>query len=118
MFKPSSTETPDQVLLIAQLLEEIGEFAAAEERFRKLAAVSPRPAAALVLAGFLGRRNRLPEALAICEKAWVVCPAEAVAAAIVSVLYSAPIEAALCQCAARSVLAVLAKTPKSRGASF
>ena len=97
MFNPSSTETPDRVLSMAQLLEEIGEFAAAEERFRQFAAHSKRPAAVLALAGFLGRRNRLPEALGICEKAWDVCPAEAVAAAIVSVLYSAPIDVAMCK---------------------
>jgi Tfp pilus assembly protein PilF len=45
-----------------------------------------RPEEVVVLIGYLGRVNRLDEALGLCERAWQTCPPEAAGAASVSVL--------------------------------
>ncbi len=52
---------PNQAFDTALLLEQLGELAAAEEVYRKHAAESRTPQAALALAGFLARRNHLVE---------------------------------------------------------
>jgi tetratricopeptide (TPR) repeat protein len=44
------------------------------------------PETTLALAAYLSRKNRVTEALDLCEKAWQSCPAEAVAGASVAVL--------------------------------
>ena len=79
----------DQAAPIAQLLEDLDQFPAAEAMNRTLVARSKRPEAALVLAGFLGRRGRTREALDLCDRAWDTCPPEAVANASITILYGA-----------------------------
>jgi len=111
-------EKADQVGYVAKLLEELGQVAAAEKLYRQFASESLEPQAILVLAGFLGRQNRLAEALDLCEKAWTSCRPEAAAAATVAVLYSAPIDNAQCQRAAQSLERALRKTPRSAGLLF
>ncbi len=111
-------EKADQVGYVARLLEELGQVAAAEKLYRQFASRSLEPQAILVLSGFLGRRNRLAEALDLCEKAWTSCPPEAVAAATVAVLYSAPIDDAQCRRAAQSLERALRNTPRSAGLLF
>jgi cellulose synthase operon protein C len=100
------------------LLEELGQYAAAEEMMRKYVSQARQPQASLVLAGFLGRRNRLSEALDLCEKAWGSSPPEIVAAAVVSVLYAVSVDDSQCQRAARSVERELTKMPSNAGLLF
>jgi tetratricopeptide (TPR) repeat protein len=64
---------------VALLLDDLGRAEDAERVLRAYAASAGKPTAALVLARFLSRHGRLPEALALCEKAWQTCPPEAVA---------------------------------------
>ncbi len=111
-------EKADQVGSVAKLLEELGQVAAAEKLYRQFASQPLEPQARLVLAGFLGRQNRLAEALDLCEKAWTSCPPEAVAAATVAVLYSAPIDDAQCRRAGHSLERELRKTPESAALLF
>jgi Tfp pilus assembly protein PilF len=73
------------------LLEEIGQHDAAEELYRRFAAESKRPEAVLVLAAYLGRRNRPDEALQLCERAAKTCPAEAVAEVSLEILTTAKV---------------------------
>jgi tetratricopeptide (TPR) repeat protein len=65
----------------AGVLEELGQFDEAEKLYREYAAAvgAKRPENALVLAPFLAKRNRLPEALDLCERAWTQCSPEVVA---------------------------------------
>ena len=74
----------------AALLDELGQADGAEKMYRELAARSDRPESQLLLLTFLGRRNRVGEALDLCERAWQTCPPEAVAAASVALLRSEP----------------------------
>jgi tetratricopeptide (TPR) repeat protein len=70
----------------AALLDELGQPTEAEKLYRAHVAASSRPEAVLLLARHLARRDRLPEALDLCEKAWQTCPPEAVASAAVAAL--------------------------------
>jgi tetratricopeptide (TPR) repeat protein len=74
--------------LAAGLLEEIGATQEADALYQKLLAGFKQPLDILLQARFLGRRGKTAEALALCEKAWASCPAEAVSAACVAVLYT------------------------------
>jgi tetratricopeptide (TPR) repeat protein len=57
--------------------------------YRNVASRSKSPEATLVLAGFLGRRGRIREALDLCDRAWQTCAPEVVATASVMILYGA-----------------------------
>jgi len=118
LLKSFGEANVDQVGYVARLLEELGQIPAAEQLYRKFAAQSRQPQAILVLAGFLGRQNRVAEALDLCDKAWASCPPEAVAAAAVAVLYSAPIDDAHCRRVAKSIEMERSKTPSSAGLLF
>ncbi len=89
-------QRPNQAFNTGLLLEQLGEIAAAEEVYRNHAAESRTPQAALALAGFLARRNHLAEALDLCETACGSYPPQAVAEAMVAMLYSTAIDDALC----------------------
>jgi tetratricopeptide (TPR) repeat protein len=78
----------------AQLLEELGEIPAAEGMYRRFAADPRPPERILALAEFLSRRQRVGEALQLCERSWDTCKPEAVVAATLSVLMAAGSEAA------------------------
>jgi tetratricopeptide (TPR) repeat protein len=66
-------------------------YEAVDEVYRRQAARGSRqPENVLVLAEYLGRQQRLPEALDVCEKAWRTCSPEAVAAVSVVLLHAAP----------------------------
>jgi tetratricopeptide (TPR) repeat protein len=66
----------------------VDQFAAAEDVYRAFVSQSKRPEGTLELAGFLSRRNRVTEALDLCEAAWATCPPDQVAATIVAILYT------------------------------
>jgi cellulose synthase operon protein C len=61
---------------VAALLEELKETAAAERMYRAFveATQSQRPESGLVLAQFLGRQQKIGEALDLCERAWKSAP--------------------------------------------
>ena len=105
------------VAYIAALLEDLGETAPAEELMRRFAQ-SGQPRACLVLAGFLGRHNRISEALDLCEKAGDSIPHEVIAEAIVTVLYSGRIDESECDRAGRWLEDSLAKAPGNAGLLF
>jgi tetratricopeptide (TPR) repeat protein len=73
----------------ASVLEDLGRFDAAEAVLRRSAAQPGAPERALVLAKFLGRRNRAGEALDLCAAARPRCRAWAVADAALAVLDTA-----------------------------
>lgn len=94
------------------LLEEMGEFEAAEEMYRRRAAAPGEPEAVLMLAQFLGRRHRTKEALKLCRGAWATCKPEAVAGASVAVLYGGPRDPDLSRDVESKLLAALRDSPK------
>jgi Tfp pilus assembly protein PilF len=61
---------PAMAGLAASLLEKIHKPDKAGELYRQFVATSKRPESVLVLAGFLGRRQRVDEALDLCDRAW------------------------------------------------
>lgn len=73
----------------AALLEELGEYKASEELYRRFAQIPAQPENVLVLATFLGRRQRTVEALDLCDQAWSSCSPEIVADACVRIVYVA-----------------------------
>ncbi|OAI45253.1 hypothetical protein AYO44_12965 [Planctomycetaceae bacterium SCGC AG-212-F19] len=82
-------QAPDAPLgLVAGLLEELDQFAAAEEAWRKYVAQAKQPERSLELAQFLARRKRTAEALALCEQAWQTCSPEAVGVTCVGLVRS------------------------------
>ncbi len=79
-FLKTLARSKDEYLLpVAGLLEELGQTGPAEEMYRQYVAGSKKPESVLVLATYLGRQQRSPEALDLCAKAWPTCPAPLVA---------------------------------------
>ena len=118
LLKHAVDESANRAGHIARLLEELGHVAATEELIRKFVSQSREPQATLVLAAFLGRRNRLKEALDLCEKAWGSCPPEVVAEVVVSALYSSPADDSQWQRAAISLENASTKMPGNPGLLF
>jgi tetratricopeptide (TPR) repeat protein len=101
------------VLRVAQLVEELGEAADAEELYRQFVTDSKEPEASLLLAQYLGRRQRVAEALELCDSAWRRCSAEAVAETCLAILHAAlDPTAAQQQRVERWLTAALEKEPK------
>src|SRR5208282_1937442 len=70
LLRDSSTRHPDQARAAAELFERYHRPKEAEAGYRAFAAQNVKePLRALALAGFLGRQNRVEEALALCEQA-------------------------------------------------
>jgi tetratricopeptide (TPR) repeat protein len=118
LLKRLIKEKPEQAGGAALLLEELGQTVAAEKFFRQRAAQSRPPEAILLLAGFLGRRNRVAEALKLCEQAWASCPPAAVAQVVVGILYGAPIDDAQCGRAAQMLETRLSERSTDAGLLF
>jgi cellulose synthase operon protein C len=118
LLEAFAKEHEEQAGIIAKLLEDLGQKAAAEQFYRKFAAQNKQPQAVLVLAGFLGRQKKVAEAIDLCEGAWRTCPPESVALATVAVLFSAPIDLAQCQRAAQALEREMNKTPKNAALVF
>jgi predicted Zn-dependent protease len=100
--------------IIARLLEEVGAPAAAENIYRRLVASSTQPGAALLLASYYGRQNRVAEALQICAQYENAGNLEAISGIYVDILYSArePREEQISEAMAR-VQSALDKKPES-----
>src|SRR5262249_15994219 len=77
-------EHPEELPASAALLEEMARPDDAEPLYRELAAQSPQTGT-LLLAKYLGRRQRVDEALQLCEAARQTAPAQAVAEASAAV---------------------------------
>jgi tetratricopeptide (TPR) repeat protein len=75
---------------VAALLEELGQLAEAEAMYRRVREqFASNPAAALPLAGFLGRQGRTQDALALLdEKMWKELPVRTMSNACVVILYN------------------------------
>jgi tetratricopeptide (TPR) repeat protein len=88
LLKDRADKVPAERLLIAGLLEELGQGAAAEELHRSYTSEKPDPERRLQLARYLGRQGRLDEALHICSDARATAAPEAVGYATLAVLHS------------------------------
>lgn len=87
LLRGFSISHPDQAGAAAELFECYRRPKEAEEGYRAFVAQNVNePLRALALAGFLGRQNRVAEALAVCERARQTCPAEPVVATSVAIL--------------------------------
>ena len=76
------------------------------------------PERTLALAAFLGRRNRVTEALDLCEKIWASCRPEDIAATMAAVLYSRLIDDAHCRRAAQLIETEMQKSARVPGLLF
>ncbi|GAB6186601.1 tetratricopeptide repeat protein [Thermopirellula anaerolimosa] len=72
------------ITLVLQWFEELGLYQEAESRWQSL--VASQPQAVLGLAGFLGRRGRTDEALALCRSALQTVAPDSAASAAVGIL--------------------------------
>jgi tetratricopeptide (TPR) repeat protein len=86
LVRSYAEETDVPLDRVAFLLDELGETTAAESALRKHLSSSRRPEDVLLLARFLARHERLPEALALCSQAEKTCPLESVAGTTVAAL--------------------------------
>ena len=83
-------EIPEHIGRVADLLSHHGFAEAAERAYKAEVARDPgRPEALLDLAEFLGRQDRVAEAMDVLKKAWARCRPDLVALAALS-LYDAP----------------------------
>ncbi|WP_169978972.1 tetratricopeptide repeat protein [Tautonia rosea] len=82
-------DTPAPLLRLASALErqEGDRLAEAEQLYRQFATESSEPTAVFPLAGFFARQGRLDDALALCEQAVASCPPNAVANAVVALIF-------------------------------
>ena len=90
LLEARGREVPDQVGLMADLLNRYGFAKEAETAYKAFIAREPRqPERVLALAQFLARQDRVAEAMGILKKAWSTCRPEQVAAAALLV-FDAP----------------------------
>jgi cellulose synthase operon protein C len=109
-------ETKDvNVGSVAAVLESLKEPEAAERLYRQYVEASrgKNPEAVLVLASFLGRQRRVPQALDLCEGAPPTCRPLAVAQALIYVVSQPPADAVQLARAERWLRAAAEKDPKS-----
>ncbi|MBI3411170.1 MAG: tetratricopeptide repeat protein [Planctomycetes bacterium] len=103
---------PETVPAVAALLEEIGQIDAAETMLRNYAEKGDTPHGAILLAAFLGRRNRLDEGLRLCETAWPSCPAEEVADTLLGMMASGKPNPSHYEAAVKQLDLAQARNPK------
>ncbi len=90
LLKTRGREAPDQIGLVADLLNRYGFAKEAETAYKTFIARDPKqPERALALVRFLARQDRVAEAMAILKKAWSSCRPEDVALAALPV-FTAP----------------------------
>ncbi len=118
LLKSLVQRRPEQVGNVAAVLEDLGQMTAAEAFYRQFAARPGQTRSILALAGFLGRRGRLAEAIDLCEKALSSCSPEMVAETTVALLYSAPADPVQCRRAAELIERELNEKPRSAGLLF
>ena len=90
LWRRAAAQVPDQIGLVADLLNRYGFAKEAETAYKAFIARDPKqPEPVLALAQFLARQDRVAEAIEILKKAWTICMPEKVAAASV-VLFDVP----------------------------
>ncbi len=83
-------QVPDDICVVADLLNRYGFAREAEDAYKAFAARVPgQPERSLALGRFLARQDRVSEALTIFKRAWSTCRPEEVAAAAL-LIYGAP----------------------------
>ncbi|MFL5240814.1 MAG: tetratricopeptide repeat protein [Gemmataceae bacterium] len=110
-----SVQEPGQMLELARLFEELDFAPSAEPLYRRYAEHSKDPQGSLLLARYLGRINKLDEALNLCSQAWLTCPPEAVGNASLAVLHSAAVKDDRSLAVKRLLQAAIQKNPNSNG---
>ena len=89
-WRPAAVKSLTQIGAVADLLNRYGFAEEAETAYKTFAAREPKqPERDLALARFMGRQDRVTEAIVILKRAWTSCRHEQVAAVALSV-YSAP----------------------------
>jgi tetratricopeptide (TPR) repeat protein len=90
LLEARGRQVPDQVGVVAELLEHYGFTTEAEAAYKAFGARDAnQPQRILAFAVFLAHQNRVAEAMEILKKAWLTCRPEQVAAVALSV-YRAP----------------------------
>ena len=90
LLEARGRDVPDQIGPVADLLNRYGFAKEAEAAYKAFVARDPRqPERSSPSAQFLGRQDRVTEAMAILKKAWTTCRPEQVAAAALPV-FDAP----------------------------
>ena len=81
LLEARGRQVPDQIGLVADLLNRYGFAKEAEAAYKAFIARDPKqPERILALAQFLARQDRVAEAMGILKKAWSTCRPEQVAA--------------------------------------
>lgn len=104
---------PEAGLVVAHLLEDLGQNVTAEELYRQLLAAADSPENLLALAGFLGRRGKAAEALDVCDRAADKAGPDAIAAIGIGILRGTPGAEKLSPRVEKRLLAALEKQPQS-----
>src|SRR5262249_26771807 len=90
LLEARGRDVPDQIGIVAELLNRYGFAKEAEEAYKAYVARDPsQPERSLVLVQFLVSQERAPEAMAILKKAWSTCRPEEVAAAALPLYHAA-----------------------------
>ncbi|HKM54863.1 MAG TPA: tetratricopeptide repeat protein, partial [Isosphaeraceae bacterium] len=81
MLQERGRQIPDQIGVVARLLDRYGFVGEAEQAYKTFIGRNPNePERALALVPLLVRQNRITEAVEILQKTWKTCKPEAVAA--------------------------------------
>jgi tetratricopeptide (TPR) repeat protein len=113
LLKGCAEKDAAQVGPAALVLDQLGQAGEAEKLYRQYVAQSKQPESILTLSQFLGRQNRLDEALDLCERAWQTCKPEAVAQASVVVLFAGSARPEHCRRVEDRLRAAMAKYPEA-----
>ena len=115
LVKEYAQEKDAQLDRAALILDALGTTAEAERLFQRFidANKSKEPQSVLLMAGHLGRQNRLSEALEICDKAWATCPPEIVTRAVVALLRNPHATAEHFQQVEKRITEAMNKDPKA-----
>jgi tetratricopeptide (TPR) repeat protein len=88
VLREYAEKNENNMAYMAAVLEEMNQQGAAEDLLRKSCARAKSPESPLILAQFLGRHEKIDEALELCQKAASSCRPESLAAACLTILYS------------------------------
>jgi tetratricopeptide (TPR) repeat protein len=111
---------PGSTLPVANLLESLGQLNEAEDLYRRFASQDKRPEATLPLAAYLGRRGRerVTQALDLCDTAWKAGQPELVSQASVAVLYGSMADEEACRRVASRLEEALRRAPEKVALQF
>jgi tetratricopeptide (TPR) repeat protein len=113
LVKAYAQEKDAKLDTAAQLLESLGADHDAEQLYRDYVRNSKEPASVLPLIVYLGRQDRLTEAMELCEQAWDKCPPELVARAAVALMHNPRATAEQCRLVEQHLAAAASRRPES-----